>query len=196
MPCPGMRNRWPCGVPGGTLSTTRFPSRVRTLIFEPSSAWARLTGTTPMTSSPSRRKNRSGSTWMATTTSPRPLAPCPLRRSRVPSSVPAGMVIAIRLWPRTSPGPAGRAPRPTATPGSRERPVAAQLVVLLPFVGIAQHVVRFVDLLEAVRRLRLVGVTVGMVLLGESAKRLLDLVRGRRLGHAESLIIILLAGHL
>src|SRR5204862_1177367 len=88
------------------------------------------------------------------------------------------------------------APRPTATPGSRERSVAAQLVVLLPFGGIAQHVVRFVDLLEALRRLRLVGITVGMVLLGESAKRLLDLVRGRRLGHAESLIVVLLAGHL
>src|SRR5205807_2425898 len=195
MPCPGIRNRWPWCVPAGTLSTTRLPSSVRTLIFEPSRACARLIGTTPMTSSPSRRKKRSGSTWMATTTSPRPLAPCPLRRSRVPSSVPAGIVIASRFSTRTSPDPwqvgqgcagtrppenrreqtpqpaeraqirevelhagaPGRAARPNpAAPGARERPVAAQLIVLLPLLGIAQHVVRFVDLLEALRGLRLV----------------------------------------
>src|SRR5438067_1941428 len=53
-----MRNFWPCWVPGGTLSTTRFPSRVRTLIFEPSKACARLIGTTPTTSSPSRLKGQ------------------------------------------------------------------------------------------------------------------------------------------
>src|SRR2546429_311290 len=122
MPCPGMRNRWPCGVPGGTLSTTRLPSSARTLIFEPPSAGARLTGPTPMTSSPSRRKKRSGSTWIATTTSPRPLAPCPLSRSRAPSSVPAGIVIASRFSTRTSPDPwqvghgcAGTRPRPRHT---------------------------------------------------------------------------------
>src|SRR5205085_216676 len=93
-------------------------------------------------------------------------------------------------------GAPGRA-RPTpAAPGAGERAVAAQLVVLLPLLGIAQHVVRFVDLLEALRGLRLVGVTVGMVLLREPAKRLLDLVRGRRLGHAENLIIVPLRCHL
>src|SRR5207237_5702125 len=94
-------------------------------------------------------------------------------------------------------GAPGRAARPTpAAPGARERPVAAQLIVLLPLLGIAQHVVRFVDLLEALRGLRLVRVTVGMVLLREPAKRLLDLVRGRRLGHAEDLIVVPLTCHL
>src|SRR5207253_3143571 len=93
--------------------------------------------------------------------------------------------------------PAGRrAARPRAAPRSRERPVAPQLVVLLALLGIAQHVVRFVDLLEALRRLRLVGVAVGMVLLGEPAKRLLDLVGGRRLRNTQDLIVVLLAGHL
>src|SRR3989449_6532032 len=117
-----MRNFWPCWVPGGTLSTTRFPSRVRTLIFEPSRACARLIGTTPITSSPSRRKNRSGSTWIATTMSPRPLAPWPFKRNRVPSSVPGGMVIVRCFWARTSPEPsqvgqrcAGTLPRPRHT---------------------------------------------------------------------------------
>src|SRR5439155_25196126 len=43
-----MRTFWPCWVPGGTLSTTRFPSRVRTLIFEPSKACARLIGVVPI----------------------------------------------------------------------------------------------------------------------------------------------------
>src|SRR5204862_7873704 len=92
--------------------------------------------------------------------------------------------------------PARRAARPTAAPRSRERPVAAQLVVPLAFFGIAQHVVRFVDLLEAVRRLWLVGVTIGMVLLGKPAKRLLDLVGGGGLRGTADLVVIPLRCHL
>src|SRR5213595_3219035 len=100
-----MRNFCPGWVPGGILSTTRRPSSVFTLILEPSSACARFTGTVQTMSSPSRRKNRSGSTCSTTTTSPFPFVPCPRRRSLVPSSVPAGTVIIRRFSTRTSPLP-------------------------------------------------------------------------------------------
>jgi len=55
--------------------------------------------------------------------------------------------------------------------------------------------VRLVDLLEALGRLRVVGVAVGMVLLGEATERLLDLVRLRRLGNPERLILVALLSH-
>src|SRR5207249_3409448 len=90
--------------------------------------------------------------------------------------------------------------RPATAPvpltGARERSIAPQLVVLLPLVRVAQDVVRLVDLLEAVGGLRIVGIAIGMVLLREAAKRLLDLVGGRRLGHAEDLVIVSLRSHL
>ena len=73
-------------------------------------------------------------------------------------------------------------------------PVSTELIVLLALLGIAQHVVRFVDLLEALGRLRVIGIAVGMVLLRQPAERLLDVVGGRRLGDTEDLIVVL-AGH-
>src|SRR2546430_2645850 len=100
-----MRNFCPGLVPGGILRTTRRPSSVLTLILEPSSACARFTGTVHTMSSPSRRKNRSGSTCSITTTSPFPFVPCPRRRNFVPSSVPAGTVSTRRFSTRTSPLP-------------------------------------------------------------------------------------------
>src|SRR5437762_4054620 len=104
-PLPRNAELLPGWVPGGILSTTRRPSSVFTLILEPSSACARFTGTVQTMSSPSRRKNRSGSTCSTTTTSPFPFVPCPRRRSLVPSSVPAGTVITRRFSTRTSPLP-------------------------------------------------------------------------------------------
>src|SRR5205809_7596567 len=54
--------------------------------------------------------------------SPRPLAPCPCRRNRIPSSAPGGMVIVRCFCARTSPPPwhvgqrcAGTLPRPRQT---------------------------------------------------------------------------------
>src|SRR5262245_51830682 len=70
-------------------------------------------------------------------------------------------------------------------------PVRAELVVLLPLVGIAQDLVRFVDFLEA-RLGRLVPrIDVRMKLAGELAVRLLDLFFRRRLRDAEGLVIVL-----
>src|SRR5437773_172781 len=237
-----MRNFCPGWVPGGILSTTRRPSSVFTLILEPSSACARFTGTVQTMSSPSRRKNRSGSTCSTTTTSPFPFVPCPRRRSLVPSSVPAGTVITRRFSTRTSPLPPqvwqrsegtfplprhtghGRftanppcpnetTPRPrhsgqvdSVAPGAlrtgastpprpRVRTIASHLVVPLALVRIAQHVVRLVDLLEALGRLSVVGIAIGMVLLGKAAERLLDLVHRRGLGDPQDLVIVLRRRH-
>ena len=100
-----MRNFLPGCVPGGMRSTTRRPSSVRTLILVPSAACTTLIGTMQMTSSPSRRKNVSGSTLNSTSRSPFPFAPWPRRRTRVPSSVPGGTVIISCFSTRTSPAP-------------------------------------------------------------------------------------------
>src|SRR5436190_10650 len=235
-----MRNFCPGRVPGGILRTTRRPSSVLTLILEPSSAWARFTGTVQTTSNPSRRKNRSGSTCSTTTTSPFPFVPCPRRRSLVPSSVPGGTVIISRFSTRTSPLPPqvrhrseGTRPLPRQTghgrftanppcpneitprprhsgqvdrlaPGAWPSPpspspivraVAAQPVVAFALLRIAQDVLRLVDFLEALGRLRVAGITIGMILLGEPTKRLLDFVYRRRLRDPEDLVIVLRRGH-
>src|SRR5438034_219327 len=50
--------------------------------------------------------------------------------------------------------------------------------------------------LEAVGGLRIVGITIGVVLLGEAARLLLTLVGRRRLGYAEDLVIVSLRSHL
>jgi len=54
---------------------------------------------------------------------------------------------------------------------------------------------RLADLLEALSRLRLVGVAVGMELLGQAPERLLDLVGRRGLGDAEHLIVVAWCRH-
>src|SRR2546428_392070 len=194
-------------------------------------------GTVHTTSRPSRRKKRSGSTWNWTTPSPLPFAPWPLRRMRMPSSVPGGTVMIKRFSTRTSPAPwqvphrvegtrplprhtgHGRltakppcpkeiVPRPwhsgqtemvapgaavTARPG--EGAVLAELIVLLPLRGVAQHVVRFVDLLEALSRLWFAGIAVRMVLLGQPSEGALDLVDGCGLRDPEDLVVVLRRSH-
>src|SRR2546426_10728157 len=100
------------------------------------------------------------------------------------------------LFPYTTLFRSRPATAPVPLTGARERSIAPQLVVLLPLVRVAQDVVRLVDLLEAVGGLRIVGITIGVVLLGEAAKRLLDLVGRRRLGHSEDLVIVSLRSHL
>src|SRR5438093_1236517 len=185
-------------------------------------------GTVQTTSRPSRRKNRSGSTWNWTTTSPLPFAPWPLRRMRVPSSVPGGTVMIKRFSTRTSPAPwqvphrvegtrplprhtghgrltakppcpkamvARPSPRAAVTTRPGEGPILAELIVLFPLRGVAEHVVRFVDLLEALSRLWLAGIAVRMVLLGQPSEGALDLVDGCGLRDAEDLVVVLRRSH-
>src|SRR3990172_3370554 len=54
---------------------------------------------------------------------------------------------------------------------------------------------RLIDLLEALGRLRIVRVAIGVVLLGEPAERLLDLVHRRRLGDPQNLVVVLVRRH-
>src|SRR5262249_39066103 len=87
------------------------------------------------------------------------------------------------------------AAEPAASSPAGKRTVAAQLIVLLALVNVAQHVVRLIDLLEAVGGLRVVGVAVRMVLLREAPERLLDLVRGGGFGDSQHLIVVALCCH-
>src|SRR5438552_19051140 len=73
--------------------------------------------------------------------SPRPLAPWPFKRNRVPSSVPGGIVIVRCFWARTSPEPwhvgqrcAGTLPRPRHTGQGRctAKPPCPNEIVPLP----------------------------------------------------------------
>jgi len=73
--------------------------------------------------------------------------------------------------------PASRVAAPTV--GRAER------VVLLALLGVREHVVGCLDLLEALLGGGVAGVAVGMVLAGELAVRLLDRVRGSVLRNAE-----------
>src|SRR5205809_678142 len=77
-----MRNFWPCGVPGGTLSTTRFPSRVRTLIFEPRQVGQRCAGTLP------RPRHTGQGRCTAKPPCPNEIVPRPLHSGHVEKVVP------------------------------------------------------------------------------------------------------------
>src|SRR5207237_4893331 len=89
-------------------------------------------------------------------------------------------------------GSAATAPK-AAGPGKRA--VATELIVFLALVGVAQHVVRFVDFLEAVGGLRIVGIAVGMMLLGQPPEGLLDLVRRGGFSDSQQLIVVALCCH-
>ncbi len=76
-------------------------------------------------------------------------------------------------------------------------PVAAQRVVGLALLRVAQDLVSLGDLLELLLGFFLLGrVDVGMPLAGKLAIRRLDLFSGRALGHAERLVVVLIRnGH-
>ncbi len=73
---------------------------------------------------------------------------------------------------------------------ARARAFRAEHVVAAATLGVAQRLVRLVELLESLDRLRVVAVGVGVVLARERAKGLLDLVLGRVRGHAEDLVVV------
>src|SRR4029079_4332263 len=82
--------------------------------------------------------------------------------------------------------------------GSARRPIEGtqppHLIVLLSLVGVGEHAVRLRNLLEALAGLCVVRIGIGMVLLGEPAIRLLDLVLARRVRNAEDVVEVL-RGH-
>ena len=79
---------------------------------------------------------------------------------------------------------------------SRRRPKLPHLVVLLSLVGVAQHLIRLRDLLEALGGLGIVLVFVRMMLRGELAVLLLDFFLRRRGRNAHHRVVILRLSHI
>src|SRR6202022_1331113 len=69
-------------------------------------------------------------------------------------------------------------------------PVGAHLVVLRPLLGIAEHLVGFIDQLEPIGSLRVL-VDVGVVLPSQASIGGLDLLLGGRPGDTEGLVVVL-----
>src|SRR5206468_4749709 len=87
-------------------------------------------------------------------------------------------------------------PRATKTPEPAVKCTEpTHLVVLLPLLRIAEDVVGLRDLLESLRRLGIALVRVRVVLLGELAVRLLDLVLGSAGAYAEYGVEVLRLWH-
>ena len=110
-----MRSRLPLEVPGG-IESAIVPQGVGTSIFAPWAASASVTGTRTSSRLPVRRKNGWGLVRIVTRMSPAgappsPGSPWPRTRMRLPSSMPAGilMVIVSRLpsarWTETAASP-------------------------------------------------------------------------------------------
>src|SRR5215208_5280034 len=76
-------------------------------------------------------------------------------------------------------------------------PVLAESVVQFSLVGVGEHLVRFVDLLEALLRVLVARVEIRVMLSCQLAIRRANLFLGRRPRHAEHLVIVLdlNAGH-
>src|SRR6185312_10779423 len=72
--------------------------------------------------------------------------------------------------------------------------VEAELVVDLPLLVVAQNIVGFRNLFELLFRLLVPGIHIRMMLAREFAKRLSNLVRGRRLLHTQRAVIIFFFG--
>src|SRR5262245_18129660 len=70
-------------------------------------------------------------------------------------------------------------------------PVGAELVVLLALGGIAEHLVRLGQILEARLRSLVARIDVGVVLARQLPVRLLDLLLGRGFGDAERRVVVL-----
>ena len=68
--------------------------------------------------------------------------------------------------------------------------VEPNLVVDLAFLVVRQHVVSLGDFLELLLSLLVVGVHIGVIFARKLAKRLANLIRSRRLFHAQRAVII------
>src|ERR1019366_9238828 len=88
--------------------------------------------------------------------------------------------------------PAGlRACRRTRPPRAAAEERAGVVILLAPLL-VGQHVVRLGDLLEALLGFRVALVGIRVVLAGQLAIRLLDLIGARVLGDGEALVVVLL----
>jgi hypothetical protein len=69
----------------------------------------------------------------------------------------------------------------------------AKIVVLLPLLGVAQDLMGFIDFLESIGGLFVVGIRIGVILLGELTIGLLDLVGSGLFADSENLIVVFLS---
>lgn len=90
----------------------------------------------------------------------------------------------------TKPAAGLRIPARRRLKSPRLIPIRSELIVLLPFLRIAQDLVGLVDLLKLFFRGFLVFRDVGMMLARQLSKRLLDLVVGRCFRNAKGFVII------
>ena len=72
--------------------------------------------------------------------------------------------------------------------------IEADLIVHLPLLGIAQHVVRFLNVLETLLGRFVAGVQIGVIFTGEFPVRLADLLDGGVPRHAERFVVVVLGG--
>jgi len=95
-------------------------------------------------------------------------------------------------WRRTAAAAGRAAPRKSSGLGARVLPVGSQLVVALAFVRVGEDLVGFVDLLEAVFGLFLVGAFghVGMETARQFAKRRFDLLGRSRASDLQGFVIV------
>src|ERR1017187_6118699 len=70
-------------------------------------------------------------------------------------------------------------------------PIRAQRVVLLAVLGVAQHLIGFVDLLEPFLRILLVLGDIGMVLQRQLAEGAVNILLARRPRHTQNLVVVL-----
>src|ERR1035437_9175572 len=76
-------------------------------------------------------------------------------------------------------------------------PIRPQRVVLLPVLGVAQHLVGFVDLFEPFLRIRLVLGDIGMILQRQLAEGAVNILLACRPRHTQNLVVVLeLDGHI
>src|SRR5437867_148964 len=118
------------------------------------------------------------------------------RREDVAQAAEVGDVeVAVRRTAAAAPcaGPPPAATAKAARAG--ERAIPAQLIVFLALLGVAQDVVRFIDLLEALGGLRIVGIAVRVMLFGQPPKGFLDFVRRGGFGDSQHLIVVALCCH-
>ncbi len=66
----------------------------------------------------------------------------------------------------------------------------AELVVGGAFLGIGEHVMGFLDLLELLQGFRVVGIAVRVILHRQAAEAFLDVVVARIAGHAQQLVVV------
>ena len=186
-PCPATRSFLPSSNPAGTLtSMSRSPTR-RPIV--PPSAAVR-NGTRASTSMVSgggcgRPRPRARAAAASSRTGPRTR-----RRRRRPAAAehPAehllghlGIDLLAAAAAELEDPPPGTQPRPA------RRDVGPELVVHRLLLRVAQHVVGVLDLLEPGLGLLVAGVAVGVVLAGQLAVRLRDLVGGGGLRDARGL---------